>query len=65
MKMNDTLGKRIRETKVEKIPYTLVLGKQEMEARTVTLESYAKGKIGVFPISELIDIFADDIASKH
>ena len=65
MKMNDTLGKRIRETKVEKIPYTLVLGKQEVENKTITLESYAKGKVGVFPIQELLDIFADDIASKH
>ena len=65
MKMNETLGKRIRETKVEKIPYALVLGKQEMEARTVTLESYAKGKVGVFSHEELLDILATDLREKR
>lgn len=64
MKLNDTLGKRIRETKVEKIPYTLVLGKQEQEGKTITLESYSKGKVGVFPLQELLDIFANDTKNK-
>lgn len=65
MKMNETLGKRIRETKVEKIPYTIVLGKEEMSARTVTLESYAKGKVGVFSHEELLDLLATDLKEKR
>lgn len=65
MKMDDTLGKRIRETKVEKIPYAIVLGKQEMEAKTLTLESYAKGKVGVFPHEELLNLLATDLSEKR
>lgn len=64
MKINDTLGKRIRETKVEKIPYTIVLGKQEMEGRTVTLESYAKGKVGILSFEELAKIFSEETREK-
>ncbi|MGB5018102.1 MAG: threonine--tRNA ligase, partial [Candidatus Moraniibacteriota bacterium] len=65
MKMNETLGKRIRETKVEKIPYTLVLGKKEVEEKTVTLESYANGKVGVLPLPELLELLANDLREKR
>ncbi len=65
MKINETLGKRIRETKVEKIPYTLVLGKKEQEEKTATLESYAKGKVGTFSLEEVLNIFADDSKNKR
>lgn len=35
---NDSFGKRIRNAKVEKIPYIAVIGKKEVEAGLVTLE---------------------------
>ncbi len=65
MKMNETLGKRIRETKVEKIPYTLVLGQKELEDKTATLESYASGKVGVFALPELLELFKGDTEHKR
>lgn len=64
MKMNETLGKRIRETKVEKIPYTLVLGKKEAEDKTVTLESYAEGRVGILSLEALLSRFADELKEK-
>ena len=36
---NESLGKRIRETKVNKIPYTIIIGDKDIEAGKVTLES--------------------------
>ena len=36
---NDSLGKRIRNTKMEKVPYFIVVGDQEVQAKTVTVES--------------------------
>lgn len=36
---NDSLGKRIRNAKVGKLPYFAVIGDKEVEAHTVTLES--------------------------
>lgn len=35
---NETLGKRIRTSKVQKIPYTLTVGDEEVAAKTATLE---------------------------
>lgn len=41
---NDSLGKRIRAAKMEKIPYVLVVGDAEVAAGTVSVESRDNGK---------------------
>lgn len=51
----DSLGKKIRNWKVEKVPYALVIGDSEMDSKKVTLESRDKGKEGEFDINALID----------
>lgn len=50
---SDSLGKRIRAAKLEKVPYFLVIGDQEVEAGTATLESRDKGKIGALSIADI------------
>jgi len=35
----ETLGKKIREGKTQKIPYLLVIGDKEVESKTVTVET--------------------------
>lgn len=42
---NESLGKRIRAGKTEKIPYILVVGDAEVVAKTVTAESRDHGKL--------------------
>ncbi|MGE5540727.1 MAG: threonine--tRNA ligase [Bacillota bacterium] len=41
---NESLGKKIRNAKTEKIPYVLVVGDAEVEAGTVSIESRDHGK---------------------
>ncbi|HNZ55178.1 MAG TPA: threonine--tRNA ligase [Candidatus Paceibacterota bacterium] len=41
---NETLGKKIRNAKMEKIPYLLVVGDKEMESKTVTVEARGANK---------------------
>jgi threonyl-tRNA synthetase len=61
---NESLGKRIRNTKLEKIPYTLVIGDQEVASKTATLESRGDGKIGALPIEDILARFDTEIASR-
>lgn len=61
---NESLGKRIRNTKIEKIPYTLVIGDQEVAARTATLESREHGKIGALAVEDILARFEQEIASR-
>jgi threonyl-tRNA synthetase len=60
---NETLGKKIRDTKTAKIPYTLVIGDQEVTNRTATLEG-REGKVGALPIDEIILKLADEIEKR-
>ena len=41
---NETLGKKIRNAKMEKIPYLWVVGDKEMESKTVTVEARGANK---------------------
>lgn len=50
---SESLGKKIRNAKTEKIPYLLVIGKNEVANETATLEGRA-GKIGELPLTEII-----------
>ncbi len=59
---NETLGKKIRNAKMEKIPYLLVIGKNEAGNGTATLESRDRGKIGEKTPDEIIDLFRKETA---
>jgi threonyl-tRNA synthetase len=52
----DSLGKRIRRGKTEKIPYLLVLGDAEMEAKTITAEGKSDEKHEGITLDEFMKI---------
>ncbi|MEI7750345.1 MAG: threonine--tRNA ligase [Candidatus Moraniibacteriota bacterium] len=57
---NESLGKRIRNAKVGKVPYCIVLGDAEVTNRTVTLESRTDGKIGELSHDDLLARFSKE-----
>ena len=61
---NETLGKKIREAKTQKIPYTLVIGEQEVAANTATLEARDSGKLGALGIQEIIAKLSEEIKNR-
>jgi threonyl-tRNA synthetase len=61
---NDKLGAKIRRSEIEKVPYTLVLGAKEAEARTVSVRSRARGDEGSMPIDAFVKRIAEEIRSR-
>ncbi len=61
---NETLGKKIRNGKKEKVPYLLVVGDEELKAGTATLESRAKGKIGTLSINDIVSKLQEENRSR-
>ncbi len=43
---NETLGKKIRNAEMQKIPYVLVVGDKEIEQKSVNVRHYKKGVVG-------------------
>ena len=60
---DDSLGKRIRNSKVDKVPYVLVVGDQEVTDNTATLEGRA-GKIGALPVADIIHTLTEEIRTR-
>lgn len=59
----DSLGKRIRNVKLHKVPVFIVLGDQEVEANTVTAENRA-GEKKTVPLADLVSELKEKIASR-
>lgn len=49
---NESLGKKIREGTLEKIPYLLIIGDKEVEDRAVAVRSYSSGDQGAIKTEE-------------
>jgi threonyl-tRNA synthetase len=61
---SDTLGKKIRNVKISKTPYFLVIGDEEVKNKEVTLESRDEGKIGAMTTEVLIERITKELRSR-
>jgi len=74
-KENETLGKRIRNAEIQKIPYILVIGEREKNEKTVSVresgmintedDNYKKQNIGVMPFEKFIEKIKKEIEEKR
>ncbi|MDD6416757.1 MULTISPECIES: threonine--tRNA ligase [Lactobacillus] len=60
---NEKLGYKIRESQTQKVPYTLVLGDDEMNAGTVNVRPYGTEEQNTESLDEFIAKLTDDV--KH
>ena len=61
---NETIGKKIREAQVEKVPYTLIIGENEVNNNTVSVRKRSVGDEGAVTIDEFIARILKEIAEK-
>ena len=62
---NETIGKKIRNAQLEKLPYMLVIGENEMNDKTVAVRSRREGDKGVMPVEAFADMILDEIKEKR
>ena len=60
---NESLGKKIRAAKTEKVPYLLVIGDAEVAAKQATLEG-RNGKVGALLVSDIIQKLKEEIITR-
>ena len=61
---NETVGKKIREAELEKVPLVAVLGKREVEAGEVSVRSRAKGNEGVVTTEAFVDRVQSEVTHR-
>lgn len=61
----ESIGKKIREATVQKVPYLLVLGDKEVEAKTVAVRTRAGEDLGALPVTGFIEKLKAEISEKR
>ncbi|OHA95484.1 MAG: threonine--tRNA ligase, partial [Candidatus Zambryskibacteria bacterium RIFCSPHIGHO2_02_FULL_39_16] len=61
---NESLGKKVRNAKTDKVPYVAVIGDKEVRDMKISLESRDKGKLGEFEINKLISKLVEEIKNR-
>ena len=56
---NEKIGYKIREAQLQKIPFMLVIGDKEVEAKTVSVRSREEGDKGAMALEDLIALCTD------
>lgn len=58
---NEKIGYKIREARLERVPYMLVIGDKELENNAVAVRSRKDGDIGTMPVSEFIEKILEEV----
>jgi len=58
---NETLGKKIRNAEMKKIPYSLIVGDKEIEQNAVNVRHNKEGVLGTMPVSKLLERIEKEI----
>ncbi len=61
---HESLGKKIREAKIQKIPYLLVVGDKEIEEKMVSIESRDHGKLESSSVAEFSAMLLKEIHER-
>lgn len=61
---NEKLGYRMRNAQVEKVPYSIVIGDNEVKNRTVTYRKFSSKEQITISLDEFISMMKEEIANK-
>ena len=60
----ESVGRKIREAELRKVPYMLVVGDREAEQRAVALRRHREGDLGTMPLDEAVARLAAEAAER-
>jgi len=61
---NESIGKKIREAEMQKVPYMLIIGEKEMKAKTVAVRGRNQKDLGSMKLEKFAGKLLDEVAKK-
>ena len=58
----ETMGKKIREAEMQKIPFMIIIGEQEEKDGTISVRKHGGEDLGMISIEDFANIIKDDIS---
>lgn len=62
---NETIGKKIREAELQKIPYILIIGRKEEDANAVAVRKRGEGDLGQMKTDEFLEKVKQEVVDKE
>ena len=62
---SESLGRRIRDGQLQKVPYLLVVGDREAEGLAVAVRSRTEGEKGALTVPEFVHLLRDEVAERR
>ena len=61
---NEKLGFKVREAQLQKVPYMLILGEQEMKTRTVSVRLRSGTEIKNVPLEKFVETVVHEVKTR-
>ncbi|HET8572855.1 MAG TPA: threonine--tRNA ligase [Edaphocola sp.] len=61
---NEKIGRKIRDTELQKVAYMLVVGEKEQEQQTVSVRRHGQGDLGASPVADFAEKVRKEVADK-
>ena len=61
---NETIGKKIREAELSKVPYMIILGEKEATNETIAIRKHQQGDLGSMSIEAFVKMIKTEITSS-
>ena len=61
---NETIGKKIRENELKRVPFLLIVGEKEVETEMISVRRQGEGDKGQMSVEEFIAIVNEEIKQQ-
>lgn len=61
---NENIGTKIKNARLERVPYMLIIGDKEVEENGVTVRSRKEGELGLMPCDAMMEKLLVEVATK-
>ena len=61
---NETIGKKIRDAEIEKVPFMLIIGEKEAEMENISVRKHREGDMGMMEIENFVNLIKKEISKS-
>ena len=61
---NETIGKKIREAELKKVPYMIILGEKERNESNLSVRKRKKGDLGKMSLNNFVSLINEELSKS-
>lgn len=61
---NETIGKRIRESELKRVPFIVIVGEKDMNENAVSVRRQGGNDQGMMPVEKFIELVVNEVREQ-